>query len=145
MLQVDMPSQHPYGLLRRLAVRATGPRRRVLSALFGLGPTFSAEEVARAVPQVGRATVYRTLRLLERKGVLCRVPMPQGRVRYRLARPEHHHHLICAGCGAVQDLPDCEAVDALADWARRRGFLPLGHRLEIYGLCPQCREGGVQC
>lgn len=131
-------SQQTGGLLGRLAVRATGPRRRILGALVRLGSTFSAEEVCRAVPEVGRATVYRTLRLLLREGLVCRVPMPQGRVRYRLALPQHHHHLVCTGCGTVQDLTACDLTEALAGLARQQGFLPLGHRLEIYGLCPRC-------
>ena len=120
--------------------RATTPRRRVIAAMGGLGEHFSAEEVAQRAPGVGRATVYRTLRLLREQGMLCRVLLEGGMSRYRLTERGHHHHLTCTSCGAVQDFSDYD-VSGVEELARRAGFTMEGHWIEIYGRCAVCRAG----
>lgn len=112
-----------------------------MEALAGLQGAFTAEELCRRLPSVGRATVYRTLKLLVEQGVVCKVPLADGTPRYRLGGPYHHHHLVCVACGAVRDLDRC-AVEELASRVERgEGFTLLGHRIEFYGLCSRCREG----
>ena len=71
----------------------------------------TAEELAPS-SAVGRATVYRTIKLLLEHGLICRVILSDGCVCYRLSNKAHHHHLVCVGCGATEDvhLADVEAV-----------------------------------
>lgn len=118
--------------------RATSPRRMVLEAMESLGEHFSAEELAARVPTVGRATVYRTLRLLQDEGLLCRVQLERGGLNYRLTQRGHHHHLTCTACGAIQDFGDFEISATLEEIAARSGFRMTGHWIEMYGRCAGC-------
>lgn len=121
--------------------RATSSRRAVIAAMELLGEHFSAEEVAQGARGVGRATVYRTLRLLQEEGLLCRVLLEDGERHYRLTERGHHHHLTCTGCGAVQDFSDYD-VPGISALANRAGFSVQGHWIEIYGRCASCAQQG---
>lgn len=124
--------------LRRGGWRLTPSRRRVVEESLKREAPFTAEEVWGASPSVGRATVYRTLRLLTDLGVLCKVVMEDGTPRYRPSVGAHHHHLVCVTCGQVEEFAHC--VEAVLESLRRRtGFRLLNHRMEVYGLCPRCR------
>ena len=121
--------------------RHTSPRRKLLDLLLTRESHFSAEEIARAMPEVGRATVYRTIAHLVESGILCRVLLDGGGLHYQPAPQRHHHHLMCIRCNRVADVESCE-VSGFADRiARSNGFSPLTHRLEVYGLCPTCCQG----
>ena len=119
--------------------RVTAPRRALLTAMRGLGDHFTAEGVAAASPGVGRATVFRTLRLLQELEIVCQVVLDDGTVQYRLASGGHHHHIVCSRCGAVNDFASCDIQGLLGELARRTGYEIEAHRLEVYGLCSACR------
>lgn len=118
--------------------RVTAPRLAVLAAAADAGDQFSADEVAQRLPRVGRATVFRTLRLLVEMDVLCRVLLDDGSLRYRWSRRGHHHHLVCAECGAVEDFIGCDVAELVRELARRTSFTVEGHWLEVYGRCGAC-------
>ena len=121
--------------------RRTSPRRKLLAlVLQRTTGHFSAEEIARAMPEVGRATVYRTLAQLVAAGLVCRVLLDGGEQHYQAAPPSHHHHLVCMRCDRVVDVESCEVSEFAEGIARSHGFAPLTHRLEIYGLCRKCRR-----
>ena len=88
--------------------RMTRPRRQLASLLACQADAFSAEEVAAAVPEMGRATVYRTLRLLADAEVLCKARFPDRSRRYTLNRPSPLHQLTCVDCGRNDQLSDHE-------------------------------------
>ena len=121
--------------------RVTAPRRALLTAMRGLGDHFTAEGVAAASPGVGRATVFRTLRLLQEIEIVCQVVLDDGTVQYRLASGGHHHHIVCSRCGTVNDFASCDIQGLLGELARRTGYEIEAHRLEVYGLCSACRAG----
>ncbi len=81
--------------------RSTNSRRSIVHILEEKGSGFTAEEIGRELPSVGRATVFRTLKLLLEIGVICRLNLPDGAPRYTLSRVEHHHHTVCVVCGNV--------------------------------------------
>lgn len=127
---------------RRLArggVRVTAPRRALLAAIEGLGDHFTAEELAAAAPAVGRATVFRTLRLLQDLGTICLVVLDDGTSEYRMAEPGHHHHLVCSVCGTVSDIVGCDLTELVRVVSEDTGFDVETHRLELYGRCAACR------
>jgi Fur family ferric uptake transcriptional regulator len=128
-------------------LRATGQRltrpRAVVARLVSErdGPFTTGELVGAARAQggrVGRATVFRTLELFERLGLLERLDLPVGGHAYVRCRPAHHHHLLCSRCGRSTEIPDLGLATVTAEVGRRTGFRVDAHRLELFGLCPDC-------
>ncbi len=126
--------------LEQIGYRTTAPRRSVLEAISAAAPEpFTAEGLAMSVPQVGRATIFRTIRLLQELDLVCRVPLEDGSVRYQLSRSAHHHHLVCRECGAVTEFSDFGLDGLIQEQAERSQFTLDGHSIELYGRCAKCR------
>jgi Fur family ferric uptake transcriptional regulator len=89
---------------------------------------------------VGRATVFRTLKLLQEVGTVCQVVLDDGTLQYRLTPGGHHHHIVCSRCGAVNDFASCDIQGLLSEIADRTGYAIDAHRLEVYGRCAACRS-----
>src|SRR3990172_9979492 len=100
------------------------------------------ESLASTLEARGRATVFRTIRLLTERGVVCRVLLEDGSLHYRLSRRGHHHHLVCLNCGGVRDLDECAVGDLVRELSRASGYEIEGHWLEVYGRCASCRAPG---
>ena len=123
--------------------RMTWPRRQLAAALARRSDSFSAEEIVAALPNLGRATVYRTLRLLGEAGVLCKATMPDGSPRYSLDDTHHHHHhLVCVGCERIEEFRHPSIERMLRAMKAQAGSEFVGHRLELYHRCADCRESG---
>ena len=121
--------------------RSTAPRRALASAIGEQEKHFTAEGLRTQLPpKLGRATVYRTLKILVEAGVLCRVLLEDGDLHYQLSHHGHHHHLLCVHCGSSQDLTGCDIEDVLVNTSARHGFELSGHWLEVYGRCRKCCE-----
>lgn len=128
--------------LQERGYRSTAPRRTLAAAIGEQEHHFTAEGLRhRLPPNVGRATVYRTLKILVEAGVLCRVLLEDGDLHYQLSHHGHHHHLLCVQCGSSQDLTGCDIEDVLVSTSARHGFELSGHWLEVYGRCRDCLEG----
>ena len=133
--------------LDRAGFRLTGPRRVVLEEVVRRDVPFTSAELCAAVqeraPGLGRATVFRTLDLLARLGIVQRIhhDADAGSCHAYLACDlAHHHHVICRTCGAVADIAEHPALEALLrDVARQTAYRVEGHRLEVLGLCPACQ------
>lgn len=124
--------------------RLTPARRAVVEAVLAGDRLFTIADLQHLVPRIGRATVFRTMKLLVDLDLVCRVRLEDGALRYRLrVDSRHHHHLVCTGCGSVEDFSDCD-LDAVSETvAGRTKYDIQGHRLELYGLCPTCRPAAV--
>lgn len=118
--------------------RVTSSRRAVLDAIKASDAPFTIEELAGLVPEVGRATVFRTVKLLQESGAVCRMVLEDGSVRYQASQGDHHHHLICSECGRVEEFSDPGLDRRIEEDAARSGFQLDGHSLELYGRCPAC-------
>jgi Fur family ferric uptake transcriptional regulator len=105
----------------------------------------SADEIARALSAggraVGTATIYRTLELLVRSGLVMERDFGEGFKRYESARGmPQHEHLFCTTCGAVVEFED-DRLDRMSTLlAESHGFTRSSHRLVIYGVCAACRR-----
>jgi Fur family ferric uptake transcriptional regulator len=118
-------------------LKMTGQRRLIARVLSEAEDHPDVEDVYRRAlaldSKVSIATVYRTVRLLEEKGILERRDFGGGRARYDPADRGHHHHLIDVDTGKVIEFAD-EAFEALARGiAQRLGFRLVGQRLELFG------------
>ena len=120
--------------------RSTAPRKAIASLLEQKQESFTAEGISDELPSVGRATVYRTIKLLLEVGVACKLAMKDGAHIYSLCGVgHHHHHTVCVQCDAVEEF-SAAAVERLisAISADIPGEI-VDHRLELYvncGLCP---------
>jgi Fur family ferric uptake transcriptional regulator len=128
--------------LRAVGHRLTQPRQAVVETVLGQTGQFTATELCVAVasraPQVGRATVFRTMQLLVDAGILERVHTATGRDVYVVDSRSHHHHFVCGQCGQVTSMEGCGLDEFLDTAADRYGFAVEGHFVEIYGRCRSC-------
>ena len=118
--------------------RLTRPRREVADLLSRKQEGFSAEEVYSDLSDVGRATVYRTIKLLLEAGVLCKLALPDGGSKYSLSRVEHHHHTVCVDCGTVGEFRDSIVERVLRTVGADIPGKIVGHRMEFYITCQDC-------
>ena len=120
--------------------RMTPSRRAVLDAVEGWDGSFTVVELfdraRRSHPRLGLATTYRTVELLRRAGAV-RPLAGDDRPAYVRCHPGHHHHLVCVGCGAVEETELC-AAPSNAELKQRHGFAAQTHEVDIYGLCARC-------
>ena len=132
------------GRLSEKGYRMTPQREMILSAIESSHDHVSAEEIyARVVakyPHVNISTVYRTLELLKKLGMVYEINLGEGRIRYHAEGSGHHHHLVCQGCGQVIDIEE-EGLSSLRDLLLRDyGFSADLRHLGIFGLCETCRK-----
>lgn len=107
----------------------------------------SAEDVYGIVrkksPDIGLATVYRTLELLSDLEVLQKMDFGDGRSRYEINESNtlhHHHHLICLSCNKVKEFEDDLLETLETAIARKSNFLIMDHQLKFYGYCQECQS-----
>ena len=128
--------------LDRAGYRLTAPRRSLASLIAEQDGHFTAADlVAEARTRrlgVGRATVFRTLEVLEGLGAVERLDLPSGDHAYVGCEPAHHHHVVCSRCGRTLEIDDAGLRSVVRDVARRTGYRVDEHRLELFGLCPAC-------
>jgi Fur family ferric uptake transcriptional regulator len=102
------------------------------------------EKIKRSHPRIGYATIYRTLKLFKECGLAFERNFGDGRTRYEPVKfeGEHHDHLICVGCGKIIEFANNQIESCSKQVARLNGFEVVNHKLELYGYCSSCREGG---
>lgn len=124
------------------------PQRRIVLEVFLKNPDkhLSAEDVWGMVkqthPEMGLATVYRTLDLFAELDVLQKMDFGDGRARYEFCEAEvhHHHHLICLKCGFVSEFED-DLLETLEEAIEQKNrFEIVDHQLKFYGYCKDCRQ-----
>lgn len=104
--------------------------------------------ICRQYPDIGIATVYRTLQLLLDMKMVDRINLDDGRTRYEIGRlfeaqnRHNHHHLICRTCNKVIPFGDDLLDDVEKQIEKQTGFRVCDHELKFYGECRECREKG---
>jgi Fur family peroxide stress response transcriptional regulator len=130
---------------RRQGVKATHQRTEILRELAGSEEHPDAEtihaRVRKRIPAISLDTVYRTLKMLEDKGVIARVGSLRDRARFD-ANVDHHHHFVCTECGLIGDFYS-EALDRfpVPSDVSRMGSVA-GVYVEFRGRCLTCQRGG---
>jgi Fur family ferric uptake transcriptional regulator len=132
------------GILRRRGYRLTRQRRAVIRAIAAsadhLTPAAIYEKASRSQASIGLVTVYRTLEVLSRLGLICELHAGDSCPSYTICIPEHHHHLICSACGRVFDFTGHDLTDLERMLAEESGFEIEGHLLEFVGRCRTCQQ-----
>ena len=126
--------------------RFTSSRRQIVEVLDNADRPLSIPEILEAMPDVAQSSAYRNIAVLEKAGVVTRVMSSDEWTRFELAEDlmGHHHHLMCAGCGAVRDIVVPDAIEheldkTLSAVAKRAGFVLQHHRLDLIGMCESCQ------
>ena len=119
--------------------RPTARRMAIADLLEQKHGGFTIEGLCREMPSVGRATLYRTIKLFLEVGIVCRVSTVDGARVYSLSRVDHHHHhSVCVECGAVEEFKAATVERILsAVSAEFRGQV-VDHLLELYVDCGDC-------
>ena len=129
------------GLLRARGGRVTTCRRAILETFLGIGGHVTAEALTARVqanqPDVHESTVYRFLDELERLGVVDHVHLGHGPAVYHLAA-DAHHHLVCDGCGAVEEVPDALFAELRSQLKDGYGFTLEPRHFAVTGRCKDC-------
>jgi Fur family ferric uptake transcriptional regulator len=135
----------------RAGLRVTEPRRSLATLIAEQDGHFTAADLVETAQVqrlgIGRATVFRTLEVLEDLGAVERLDLPSGEHAYVGCEPAHHHHLVCSQCGRTEEIEDAGLRTVVGDVARRTGYRIDEHRLELFGLCPAClpSDGDHRC
>jgi len=130
-------------------MRLTGPRRAIIEAVFSTEKHFTAEDLLEWAPRrdksVSRATVYRTLPLLTKSGLVREMDFGEDHKFYDPNYAEHprHSHIICQDCGKIVEF-ESEKIERLENHiSRRLGFSVEAHRLQITATCEEFRKLGA--
>lgn len=128
----------------KAGVRSTPQRAAIIALLDDVDGFRSAQELhdelRRRGETIGLTTVYRTLQTLASADLVDTVRTDSGESVYRrCAAPEHHHHLVCRGCGAAVELSGSEVEAWAAEVAARFGYSDVSHTIELFGTCSDCR------
>jgi Fur family transcriptional regulator, peroxide stress response regulator len=98
------------------------------------------EEVKKDFPTTSLATVYKAVTLLKELNEVMELGFPEGGNRYDGTRPYPHPHLICTKCHKIMD-PDLESLEGVTrELASETGFQITSHRLDFFGICPECQQ-----
>ncbi len=130
--------------LDRAGYHSTAPRRAMAEMVAAREGRFTAEdllvEARRARRGVGRATIFRSLEIFESLGLVEQVHLPNGEHAYVACERPHHHHVVCKECGRSQEVGDLGITPIARELVEQRtGYLVDSHRIEFFGLCPDCR------
>ena len=140
-------------MLKDKGLKVTGQRLLVLETMAAHpGEHLTAEEIfdlaRQQYPEIGLATVYRTLQVLVELRLIDKLSIDDGSARYELGRElgsgrHHHHHAICLGCRTVFSLEE-DLLDNLEQSLRDRlGFAVTDHEVKFYGYCRTCLSKGM--
>lgn len=131
--------------LRREDRKITGPRAAILEILHQHRHPLTNKEIFAELPkgQCDLATIYRAIQMLEKLGMVKRFDFGDGTARFELVAEGddgHHHHLICTQCAQVVEIEECFPAEIERRIAHQNGFRAVTHRLEFFGVCPDCQK-----
>ena len=134
-----IPDNELLAVLAELGCRATAPRRAIAELLEQKRDSFTVEELSEELPSVGRATVFRTIKLLLEAGAVCKLATIDGSQMYSLCRVgHHHHHSVCVQCGAVEEFRAASVERLISAISAEIPGEVIDHRVELYVICGYC-------
>ena len=144
MSSMEFQASHPnlIAVLEGRGIRATLPRRTIAGLLEQKHAGFTIEAISEELPSVGRATVYRTVKLLLEAGAVCKLAMMDGSHVYSVSRAGHHHHYVCVKCGAVEEFRAAAVEQLLRSAGADLPGHVIDHRIELYVVCDRCLADG---
>ncbi|NMA86738.1 MAG: transcriptional repressor [Tissierellia bacterium] len=143
---MDFDMEEVKELLKKEGYKLTTQRRAILDVIVENQENhLSPEEIYNIVkinyPEIGIATVYRTLQLLESLNIIYKLNFDDGFNRYELnVNSENHHHLICLKCGEIMEVK-LDLLEKLEnEIEKENGFKIVDHNVKFFGYCADCQE-----
>jgi len=133
-------------LLKANGLKITKQRDAILETIFTTKKHFTPEELNRGVAEkfphlkVGIATIYRTLLLLENKGIVTSISFGANGKKYEYGKKAHHDHMICNDCGKLIEFYDETIENQQIKIAEKNNFKIRTHSMQIYGICEKCQK-----
>ncbi|AJC86001.1 Fur family transcriptional regulator [Campylobacter sp. RM16704] len=143
-IEYDVLHERFKKILKDNGLKYTKQREILLKTLYNSDIHYTPEslyvEIKRKNPElnVGIATVYRTLNLLEESGMATSISFGASGKKFELANKPHHDHLICKSCGKIVEFENSIIEQQQMLIAKEYNFKLTGHLMQLYGLCPQC-------
>lgn len=133
-------------VLKEKGYKLTPQRRAIVEIIIkNEGSHLTTEEIYNLVkdecPEIGLATVYRTVMLLEEMGLLSKLDLNDGCSRYELIHEDEnhqHHHLICRKCGKVIEVQGDLLEELEENIEKKYNFKIEDHSVKFYGICSEC-------
>ena len=149
MPTVEREIQRFRQFLAQQGLKLTSERTALVREIFATHYHFEADELLMKMKQanvkISRATIYRTLELLVKSGMVRRVHLGEDHYHYEhVAGNSHHDHLICTTCGGVIEFHDPQLEARQIEICEKKKFTPTFHNLQILGVCDSCRRKGEQ-
>ncbi|MDX1582803.1 MAG: transcriptional repressor [Thermoanaerobaculia bacterium] len=148
MASIDKELQRFRDFLGENGLKLTRERSALVREIFSTHYHFEADELLFRMKEkdvkISRATIYRTLDLLVKSGMVRRVHLGEDHFHYeRVTRDDQHHdHLVCTTCGAVIEFHDEKLEKRRFKICEENGFEPTFHNLQILGVCRRCQKKG---
>lgn len=134
--------------LKKSGYKLTPQRQAIVDTILdSVGMHLTVEEIFDIVkkkrPEIGLATVYRTIVLMHEENLVTRLDLKDGTARYELTREDEHHthhHLVCIKCSQVLEFMD-DLLDPIEEEiGKKYNFKVLDHSLKFYGICNECAK-----
>ncbi len=132
-------------ILKSNKLKFTSQREAILQTLYSHPQHFTSENLYLLVKKnyaklnIGIATVYRTLSLLEENGLVSSISLGTQGKKFEIANKPHHDHLICEGCGEIIEFENPKIEQLQEEIAKENGFLLTNHLMQLYGICKTCQ------
>lgn len=147
MVQLEREIARFQHFLQEQGLKLTAERTALVREIFSIHYHFEADELLFKMKEksvkISRATVYRTLELLVKSGMVRRVHLGEDHYHYEhVTGNSHHDHLICTTCGGVIEFHDELLEQRQREICEKKKFTPTFHNLQILGVCDSCRRKG---
>lgn len=133
-------------ILKKNNLKYTKQREILLKTLYNHHTHYTPESLYLCIKEkypelnLGIATVYRTLNLLEEANIVTSLSFGSQGKKFELANKPHHDHMICKGCGKIIEFEDSVIERKQEQIAKEHNFKLTGHLMQLYGLCSECSK-----
>jgi len=133
-------------ILKHNNLKFTKQREAVLKTMYNNDEHFSPESLYMLIKEnypklnVGIATVYRTLNLLEESDIVTSLSFGSSGKKFELANKPHHDHMICKMCDEIIEFEDEKIEKKQEEIASKYGFKLTSHLMQLYGICSKCQK-----
>ena len=116
----------------------TNTRRRIIAEILRNQKIFTSEELTKSLPNLGRATIYRTLKILNEIGSICKLNISEENNFYTISFSDHHLHTICKKCNEIKEINLISVEKSIRQLGKKIDGDIISHNLDIFIVCTKC-------